>query len=98
MNKEFNEYMDFFKSQPLKEKQQIIYEQLMLLTEFSNNLCKELDIKNDIILNKEILDLKKDNYTEDDFLEAIIVLINSIQASICDYASGISDMLDKMNS
>ena len=65
MNKEFNEYMDFFKSQPLKEKQQIIYEQLMLLTEF---------------------------------LEAIIVLINSIQSSICDYASGISDMLDKMNS
>lgn len=98
MNKEFNEYMDFFKSQPLKEKQQIIYEQLILLTEFSNNLCKELDIKNDIILNRELLDLKKNNYTEDDFLEAIIVLINSIQTSICDYASGISDMLDKMNS
>ncbi len=98
MSKEFNEYMGFFKSQSLKEKQQIIYEQLVVLTEFTNNLCKELDIENNIILNRELLDLKKDNYTEEDFLEAVIVLINSIQNSLCDYAAGISDMLDKMNS
>jgi hypothetical protein len=39
-----------------------------------------------IQLNKDtLIDLKKDNYTEDDFAEAIIVFINSIQNSICDY-------------
>lgn len=97
MPEDFNEYITFFKEQPLKEKQSIIYEQLQLLAEFSHNLCKELEIPNDILLNRELLDLKNDNYTEDDFSEAIIVLINSIQNSICDYSSGISKLLDEAN-
>ena len=88
--------MTFFKEQTLKEKQSIIYEQLQILAGFTNNLCKGLNIANEPILNREILDLKKDNYTEDDFAEAIIVLINSIQNSVCDYSTGISDLLDKM--
>lgn len=98
MNEDINEYMIFFKNQTLKEKQSVIYEQLQLLVGLTNNMCNELNIPNEPILNKEILDLKKDDYTEDDFAEAIIVLINSIQNSICDYSNGISDLLDKMNS
>lgn len=97
MKEDINEYMTFFKDKSLKEKQSIIYEQLQMLAGFTNNLCEELDIKNDIIMNRELLDLKKDDYTEDDFAEAIIVLINSIQNSICDYSSGISDILDAMD-
>ena len=68
-----------------------------MLAGFANNLCKELHIPNEVILNKEILDLKNDDYTQDDFAEAIIVLINSIQNSVCDYSNGISDLLDKMD-
>ena len=97
MSEDINEYMNFFKNQTLKEKQSIIYEQLQILTGLTNNMYKELNIQNDPILNREILDLKKDNYTEDDFAEAIIVLINSIQNSICDYSNGISNLLDKIN-
>ena len=97
MNENIDEYMTFFKSQSLKEKQSIIYEQLQMLVGFTNGLCNEINVPNEPILNKELLDLKKDNYTEDDFAEAIIVLINSIQNSICDYASGITDLLDKAN-
>ncbi len=96
MNEDINEYMKFFKEQSLKEKQSIIYEQLQMLASFTNNLCNELDIPNEILINRELLDLKKDNYTEDDFAEAIIVLINSIQNSVCDYSNGISQLLDKI--
>lgn len=97
MNEDFNEYMTFFKEQPLKEKQNIIYEQLQLLSGLTNSLCKELGVKNEILMNRELLDLKKEDYTQDDFAEAIIVLINSIQNSICDYADGINNMLDVIN-
>lgn len=72
----------------------IICEQLQMLTGF---LCKELNIPNEPILNKEILDLKKEDYTEEDFAKAMFVLINSIQNSVCDYSIGISELLDKMN-
>lgn len=97
MNEDINEYMKFFKQQPLQEKQKIIYEQLQLLAGFTNNLCKEIDVSNEVILNTELLDIKNESYTEDDFAEAIIVFINSIQNSICDYANGITNLLDRMN-
>ncbi len=93
---DFDEYMTFFKAQPLKEKQGIIYDQLQILAGFTNKLCKELRIPNEVLVNKELLDLKNDDYTEDDFAEAMIVFINSIQNSICDYSQGISNLLDKM--
>ena len=51
MNEDINEYMTFFKEQTLKEKQSIIYEQLQMLAGFTNNLCKELNIPNEPILN-----------------------------------------------
>lgn len=97
MEENINDYIKYFKEQTLKEKQSIIYEQLQVLMSLTNSLCKELNIENEPILNKEILDLKNNNYSEDDFAEAIIVLINSIQNSICDYANGISMLLDKIN-
>ncbi len=97
MDQDFNEYINNFKEKSLKEKQSIVYDQLKMLAEFSNKLCKELEIPNEILLNKELLDLTKEDYTEDDFAEALIVLINSIQNSISDYTLGISDLLDKLD-
>ena len=97
MNENIDEYMDYFKEQPLVEKQSIIYEQLKMMANLTNTMCKELDIENELILNRELLDLNNDNYTQDDFAEAIIVLINSIQNSICDYAEGVSNLLEKLD-
>lgn len=97
MPEDFNFYMERFKKNSLKEKQKIIYNQLKMLTALTNNLCKNLNIPNNIILNKELLDLEKENYTEDDFAEAIIVYINSIQNSICDYSLEVSKILNTNN-
>ena len=94
MQEDFNEYMEFFKSQPLKEKQSIVIEQLKMLMGLTNTMCKELNVDNEILLNKEIADLNKDNYTEDDFAEALIVYINSIQNSLCEYCNKLVSVND----
>lgn len=94
-NNDFNEYMEFFKGLQLKEKQDIIIEQLKMLTSFSHKMCEEYKIDNDILINKELVDLNTDDYTEDDFAEAVITYINSIQNSLSDYNIGISNMLEK---
>lgn len=91
----FDEYMEFFKGLPLKEKQSIILDQLKMITSFSNQMCKEFDIPNEVLLNSELLDTEKEDYTEDDFAEAVIVYVNSIQNSLSDYNIGISDMFEK---
>lgn len=96
-NKEnFNEYMEYFKKQPLKVKQDIIFVQMKRLAGFTNNLCEELGIETEMIINRELIDLNKEYYTEDDFAEAIIVLVNSIQNSICDISNGLADLADKI--
>lgn len=93
----FNEYISYFKDQPLKEKQKIIIEQLQMLTSLTNMMCTQLGINNKVLMNRELIDIKKENYTEDDFAEAVIVYINSIQNSICDFDLKLTDLLKKLN-
>lgn len=81
----FETYMNFFKEQTLKEKRKIVIDQLKILATITNTMCKELNVENEIILNRELLDLNQESYSEDDFAEASIVLINSIQNSLCDF-------------
>jgi len=93
-NENFSEYMEFFKSQPLKEKQSIIMDQMKTLAGFTNSLCAEVGAKSEMLINRELIDLKKENYTEDDFAEAVVVLVNSIQNSICDLSNALADLAD----
>lgn len=95
-NENFDEYMQFFKKQSLKEKQSIILEQLKMLTGFTNNMCKSLNISNNILLNRELLDLNDENYTQDDFAEAVITYVNSIQNSLNDFVDGLDKITDSM--
>ena len=94
MEDNFEQYMADFKKKPLKEKQMLIYEQLKMLAGLTNSFCKEINSDNEIIINKELNDLNKENYTEDDFAEAMIVLINSIQNSVCDFHLKMSKILE----
>ncbi len=89
----FQEYMNYFKEQSLKDKQSIIIDQLKMLSSLTNTMCKQLKIENEIIINRELIDLNKDKYTEDDFAEAVIVYVNSIQNSICDFDLKLTEIL-----
>lgn len=94
----FNEYMESFKQLPLSEKQAIIMKQLKVLASFTNSLCNEIGVNNDLLINKELLDVEDNEYSEDDFVEAILVLINSIQNSVCDFHIKFADILsNKLN-
>ena len=95
MKEDFNEYMDFFKGLSLRDKQGIVLDQLKMIASFSNQMCTEYEIPNEIMMNREVLDMNSDDYTQDDFAEAVIVYVNSIQNSLSDFSIGMSDMYDK---
>jgi len=90
---DFNQYVKDFKTKTLKEKQLITLEQLKMLAVLTNTMCKELNVENEIIVNNELIDVEKENYTEDDYVEAIMVLVNSIQNSLCDFDLKLSDLM-----
>lgn len=97
MNENFEDYLTEFKKLPIKEKQSIAISQLKMLAGLTNNFCKEINAENEIIVNQELNDVNKEGYTEDDFAEAIIVLTNSIQNSICDFHLKMSEIIEKIN-
>ncbi len=96
MKEDFNEYMIYFKGLPLKEKQGIVIDQLKMLATLTNKMCKELKAPNEMLITKDISDMLKDNYTQDDFAEAVITLVNSIQNSICDFDLKLSEITENI--
>lgn len=93
IEKEFEEYLNKYKILSLKEKQNVVIEQLKMLSVLTNQMCTNLNVKNEILLSKELVDLKNENYTEDDFSEAILTLVNSIQNSLCDFNLKLVDIM-----
>ena len=82
---DFESYMERFKKYSTKEKERIVYNHMKILASLANNICKIVGAKNEMIINRDLVDLTKNDYTQDDYYEALIVLVNSIQRSIGDY-------------
>ena len=91
-----DEYIKYFKSLSLKEKQSIILDELKMITGLTNQMCKEIEANNEILLNKELASVNNSNYTEDDFSEAVITYICSIKNSLCDFSDKLTEISDNM--
>jgi hypothetical protein len=80
-----NNYVEAYKKLSLVDKklavEKEIKETLALLERLHENSGKN----NDILFNKEILDVKDGVSTEDDFVEAMFVYILTIQESLASY-------------
>lgn len=87
-NEDFNDYIEQYKKLKLKDKQKIIInllkEDIMVL----HKLITEQEDEEDevkMLYNREILDVNDDDYSEEDFSEAVIVYLYSIRELIADY-------------
>jgi hypothetical protein len=82
---DFNELVDEFKKLSTNEKRELtINEMKSLLAALSSlNSIKSNDVK--ILFNHEVIDLNKENYTEDDYIEAIYTYIFSIKELLADF-------------
>ena len=87
-NEDFNDYIEQYKKLKLKDKQKIIInllkEDIMVL----HKLITEQEDEDDevkMLYNREILDVNDDDYSEEDFSEAIIVYLYSIRELIAEY-------------
>lgn len=92
-SKMFNDYMQRFKMLPLHEKQNQVEQQVKELLAIIEKLKSDLKIKDKILFNKEILDLKKENSTPDDFAEAMFVYVTMIRESFASYADYVTNII-----
>lgn len=88
--KDFNEYLTYFRKQSNNDKKSIILDQLFLIDRFTTTMCNNLNIKSGSI-NKHI---NKLSTNDDEYLENLIVMINSIQDSLCSFSEKFTDIMD----
>ena len=70
-------------------------QELKTLSASTNLACRSLGINNEILLNRELIDVKDDNYDENDYLEGLMVLICSIKDSFCDLIDGLNNITNE---
>ena len=81
-NTNFNNYVELYKKLPLKTKKEILEKEFQELLTILEKIDKN---HNEVLYNKEILDIRKENQTEDDFVEAIFVYLYSIKELLGNY-------------
>lgn len=85
----FNEYVDKYKNLPLKEKKELVEREMEELLVVLNALNEKYGEEPNVLFNREILDLKKDEATEADFVEAMFVYSYSIKELIASLVDGL---------
>lgn len=85
----FNEYVDKYKHLPLKDKKELVEKEIEELLVVLNALNEKYGDTPNVLFNSEILDLKKEDATEDDFVEAMFVYSYSIKELIASLVNGL---------
>lgn len=86
-NEDFDDYVNAFKKLRLEDKEKIVESELVEIMVTLEQLNIKNNISKGVLYNREILDLKKDNYSRDDYVEAIFVYANAIKELIGNYVN-----------
>ena len=81
----FNSFIEEYKDNTLMYKQQTIISELKELIAIFENLCSISNIEHELLINREILDINKEGYTQDDFAEAVYTYIQMYKEILADY-------------
>lgn len=91
MNEEFNNLVELYKRMSNKEKKDALIKEFKINLAAVEKLNNDLGINHELIMNRELLDIDKDNVTDDDYLEAYFVYLHMINDSILTFAEKISN-------
>lgn len=87
MQENFNNIISKYKQIPLENKKEILLYEMKEMIAVYMSLAEANNIPVNLLRSKEILDIKKGNYNEEDYIEAMYVYFNVLKEII----SGILD-------
>lgn len=71
--------MEYYKLLPIENKRSEVIKELEELISNYSLLCSKMGIMPNIMLNKEMLNIKRPDLSEDEFLEAVYSYINALE-------------------
>lgn len=84
-NSVFNEYIEKFKELPLERKKELTIEEVKKIIGFLVTLKKQVGLTENVMLNKEVLDVNGNNISEEDFVEAMYVYMHTMEEALAEY-------------
>lgn len=96
-NNDLNNLISNFVNLSTEEKANEIIVTLKENIAMVNNLCNKLGVQTEIILNREMSDVQKENATIDDYFEAIFAYIKSLQDANGKLLLILSSIIDNTN-
>ncbi len=81
----------------LEQKLDLLVEQLKQTAIIVQHMCDNYGSGNEVYINRELVDINKDDVTVDDYIEAMEVYVLSIQQSLNDFSIAEDKFLDLMD-
>ena len=90
----FSGLMEYYKLLPTQNKRDEIVSILEELISYYSKICTRFGVMPDMALNKEILNIKRDDLTEDEFLHAIFAYLNTLQDISAQFLDRMSEVIE----
>jgi len=90
----FSGLMEYYKLLPTQNKRDEIISTLEELISNYTKICSKFGVMPDMALNKEILNIKRDDLKEDEFLHAIFAYLNTLQDISAQFIDRMSEVIE----
>ena len=90
----FSGLMEYYKLLPTQNKRDEIISMLEELISNYTKICSKLGVMPDMALNKEILNVKREDIKEDEFLHAIFAYLNTLQDISAQFIDKMSEVIN----
>ena len=90
----FSGLMEYYKLLPIQNKRNEIVSMLEELISYYSKICTRFGVMPDMALNKEILNIKRDDITEEEFLHAIFAYLNTLQDISAQFIDRMSEVME----
>lgn len=90
----FSGLMEYYKLLPTQNKRDEIISVLEELISNYSNICTRFGVMPNMSLNKEILNVKREDITEDEFLHALFAYLNTLQDISSQFIDRMSEVIE----
>ena len=90
----FSGLMEYYKLLPTQNKRNEIINALEELISYYSSICTKFGVLPDMTLNKEILNITRENLTEDEFLHGIFAYLNTLGEISAQFIDRMSEVIE----
>ena len=90
----FTGLMEYYKSLPLQSKRDEIINELEELISNYSKICSKFGVMPNMMLNREMLNINRDNLTEEEFLHALFAYTNALEDISAQFINKVCDVLE----